>query len=107
MFSYKLNNDFRDLSVVALTCGPSLNAVFFFLSGRLETNDMCGTKNSLHLALEVEFPGCYAMMTADHNLLIRTPTTMDKKLIFSRRIYTAIDSRTSDRREKMFFLMDI
>ena len=107
MFSYNLDNDFRDLSVVVLACGRSLNAVFFFLSGRLETNDTCETKHSLHLALEVKFPGCYAMMTADHNLLIRTPTTMDKKLIFSWRIYTPIDSRTSDRREKMFFIMDI
>lgn len=99
MFSYKLDSDFRDLSVVALACGPSLNAVFFFLSGRLETNDTCGTNNSLHLALEVRFPGCYAMMAADHSLMIRAPTMMDKKLIFSRRIYTEIESRTSDRRE--------
>lgn len=58
---------------------PALNGRGF--CGRLETNVMCRTKNSLHLALEVRFPGCYVMMVADHNLMICTPTKMDKKLI--------------------------
>lgn len=59
----------------------------------------------LHLALEVRFPGCYVMMAEDHNLMIRSSTKKDNKLIFSRAIYTEIESRTSYRREQLCFLI--
>ena len=61
------------------------------------------TPIALGLGSEVSRMLCYD--DADHNLMIRTPTKKDKKLIFSRTIYTEIESQTSHRREQLFFLI--
>lgn len=91
MFSYKFDSDFCDFLVVVLVCGFLLNVVFFFFSGRLEINDMCGMNNLLYLVLEVRFFGCYVMMVVDYSLMICVFIMMDKKLIFLWRIYIEIE----------------
>ena len=52
---------------------------------------MTCVETSLHLTLEVSFPGCYDGRRPQLNIC--TPTMMDKKLIFPPRIFIEIESR--------------